>query len=112
MQDPCLKIRDRIIKVKDFETVQRAAIKPKILRLLFRMPRFREIQEIANNVPVMTKKATKFGMRLFNGTYQLQMTIKILCILEYYAPVKVNSPNLPQPGKSADISQTKTNVWH
>lgn len=31
-----------------------------------------EIQEIVNNVvPVPTKKATKFGIRLFNGTYQL-----------------------------------------
>ena len=32
----------------------------------------KEIHEIVNNaVPVTTKKATKFGMRLFNGTYQL-----------------------------------------
>ena len=31
-----------------------------------------EIQEIVDNtVPVTTEKATKFGMRLFNGTYQL-----------------------------------------
>ena len=31
-----------------------------------------EIQEIMDNaVPVTTKKATKFGMRLFNGTYLL-----------------------------------------
>ena len=31
-----------------------------------------EIQEIVDNaVPVTTIKATKFGMRLFNGTYQL-----------------------------------------
>ena len=31
-----------------------------------------EIQGIVDNaVPVTKKKATKFGMRLFNGTYQL-----------------------------------------
>ena len=32
----------------------------------------KEIQEVVDNaVPVATKKATKFVMRLFNGTYQL-----------------------------------------
>ena len=31
-----------------------------------------EIQEIMDKaVPEATKKATKFGMKLFNGTYQL-----------------------------------------
>ena len=31
-----------------------------------------EMQEIVDNaVPVTTKKATNFGMRLLNGTYQL-----------------------------------------
>ena len=31
-----------------------------------------EIREIVGNaIPVTTKKATKFKMRLFNGTYQL-----------------------------------------
>ena len=32
----------------------------------------KEIQQIMDKaVPETTKKATKFGMRLFNGTYQL-----------------------------------------
>ena len=53
-----------------------------------------EIQEIVDNViPVTTKKAIKFGMRLFNGTYQLSFPEKMqnfkydcrdLHIHEYY----------------------------
>jgi len=37
-----------------------------------------KIEEIVDNaVPVTTKKATKFGMRLFNCTYQLTFPSKI-----------------------------------
>ena len=42
LRDPCLKIRDLIIKVRDCSTCS----EPEIPRLLFRMPRFRDWADI------------------------------------------------------------------
>ena len=69
-------MRQILISIKFFAGSQVSLTKKWMRKSRFGELSTEEIQEIQkmivdNAVQVTTKKATKFGMRLFNGTYQL-----------------------------------------
>ena len=57
----------------------------------------KELQEIMDNAVSTTKEATKFGMRLFNGTYPLSLRVKFQYI---YVELAKRKSGASQPGCS------------